>query len=1285
MPTDKDFDAAEARIGGIAPAKGAEGRFNAISDKATTAYAKAQQGGAYVDRLKRYKDSNPALVATAMDGLNKMGASDVVAKGKAIEQQLSKFAEKSQFVMKGLDLVAGVHPFIGAAVSVLKTAIQFEITRRNNDKKVLALKDKMMDMMDVLRSLKDVEDPSRVDANGTSLKGRMQRTLEGAMHDIHECSATCEEYLHKKFVVRLLDGSRWEGRLASYGDVFDKRREEFVLALNMHTALGVDNLQATMGASQNQLSMLLLFVQLQTLEERELLNLIDERGGPEVCLSNEQVFAELQAKMKVSKGARDSAAQEDVRIAIGQIREDMKEDIDVALAKERKAFDRKFYAIQETLEEMKNVVTRNSDRNTDIILANMKAGPHERILDKDLHAVWEFMSWRGSVKARQFIVSIQDHFLQKYGGGGEAIPTREENAAAPSDPASGADDPAQDKWAIKYITLTRVRPILEAFDDDASGWISIKEANTFTSTRPHDYSVLKWLAFWAAGFRVVCKDYALKIDALRVQMIKSATHALPCNRLLVDKYLSKWYMDIIDYLTRGVLTKDKYDGNEDDDDIWAHFHDFVTSEEARLQRNLDRFGVIDDSNTLSLILGPGRLERNIFPLLFLVLLRHYNLLRLAARFRIDDQDFDEAEASLANIVDALDDRLHTLVSNFRNQNLDPKQQLDTNLHKYSVYYDWTLNENVNAHEYRNIAHIDMRGHAPTTSILRYEYGLPSVPLHFYESFIAENAGPSPSSEVSGLWVGRHYYGHMSRDLHDGMLAIRIDVSDGKVTGEGKDYLGKFTLLGTANLVDPSGDPTVRLHIEFDTTAVYLSEFCSRSPVYRYIGDVQTEDGLFTKISGKWLLKSGYSDTFDEKGDFMLDRSLAIVARHRPPGVMDAKARWDMLAKVVLEQVRRRQGKWKYYSMRRKDRIRVVEANQRCFVSAEPQWYLRTYPPENTTWWFAEQQKIESRLVVEDIAFYRWLAQQRLRSETVHLGIGCDGCRGSPIGPRFICLDCKPADPNRGIDLCSKCRDATLSFPAPRSLEHVPSHDMLKTLRVLTRRELVRTLNFGRWRLAIARQRLELEKEYSIESESRSRCLNHRVCGSTVAKPCWSCIECPGDAFLCDSCEFRQLAMSVENPERDWKDAPTLDRENEEDLQPEGGDGFEASDNSSSSDSESEGESSTHFWWHVLVRVKDSPTPIAPSKLELDARLSILEQKFTAAQSSLALLEKKSDAAQRKLDDLVDLVVALDDKVDTGLDGRLEKLENASRVQQGLFDAQIAGVETLLRQVLGKLG
>ena len=45
----------------------------------------------------------------------------------------------------------------------------------------------------------------------------------------------------------------------------------------------------------------------------------------------------------------------------------------------------------------------------------------------------------------------------------------------------------QDEWTLEYINITRVQPIIEAFDDDASGFITVAEVNTFTKARPEDW------------------------------------------------------------------------------------------------------------------------------------------------------------------------------------------------------------------------------------------------------------------------------------------------------------------------------------------------------------------------------------------------------------------------------------------------------------------------------------------------------------------------------------------------------------------------------------------------------------------------------------------------------------------------------------------------------------------------------------------------------------------------------------------------------------------------------
>lgn len=89
-----------------------------------------------------------------------------------VKDQVSSFAERSETLMKVLDEVGKVHPFIqsmskpispvrqgertgysfkfSVAVSLFSTAVKMELTRRENNDKVLALNATMADMMDVL-------------------------------------------------------------------------------------------------------------------------------------------------------------------------------------------------------------------------------------------------------------------------------------------------------------------------------------------------------------------------------------------------------------------------------------------------------------------------------------------------------------------------------------------------------------------------------------------------------------------------------------------------------------------------------------------------------------------------------------------------------------------------------------------------------------------------------------------------------------------------------------------------------------------------------------------------------------------------------------------------------------------------------------------------------------------------------------------------------------------------------------------------------------------------------
>ena len=79
------------------------------------------------------------------------------------------------------------------------------------------------------------------------------------------------------------------------------------------------------------------------------------------------------------------------------------------------------------------------------------------------------------MKATEFILALRDHFFDKSFSQGTHF---------------AADIRGHpDAWAVNHINVKRLQPIMEAFDDDASGLITITEINRFTSspTRPQTW------------------------------------------------------------------------------------------------------------------------------------------------------------------------------------------------------------------------------------------------------------------------------------------------------------------------------------------------------------------------------------------------------------------------------------------------------------------------------------------------------------------------------------------------------------------------------------------------------------------------------------------------------------------------------------------------------------------------------------------------------------------------------------------------------------------------------
>ena len=66
-------------------------------------------------------------------------------------------------------------------------------------------------------------------------------------------------------------------------------------------------------------------------------------------------------------------------------------------------------------------------------------------------------------------MTLQDHYRDQFDFATSKVP----NEAV-----------ASDQWALEFLSVGWLDPIMEAFDDDGSGYITIAEVNRFTDALP---------------------------------------------------------------------------------------------------------------------------------------------------------------------------------------------------------------------------------------------------------------------------------------------------------------------------------------------------------------------------------------------------------------------------------------------------------------------------------------------------------------------------------------------------------------------------------------------------------------------------------------------------------------------------------------------------------------------------------------------------------------------------------------------------------------------------------
>ena len=200
--------------------------------------------------------------------------------------------------------------------------------------------------------------------------------------------------------MKVLKGPVWEGRLANFANLFEDRKKEIQYELSIQTSLGVNSANESLANVQKDILSMnakldaLLFARLRSPREKDLLAVINAKGGIETCLNDEGVLKELAlfdrdedtpGNLPLTTGARLSASESAViDKAWAKLKPQLKQAVDTSLRKNMVVFERKLdVRKKQLLAEMETIVHREGDR----ILSAISSGPHDRIIDS-VRCLW---------------------------------------------------------------------------------------------------------------------------------------------------------------------------------------------------------------------------------------------------------------------------------------------------------------------------------------------------------------------------------------------------------------------------------------------------------------------------------------------------------------------------------------------------------------------------------------------------------------------------------------------------------------------------------------------------------------------------------------------------------------------------------------------------------------------------------------------------------------------------------------------------------------------------------
>ncbi|KAJ7803229.1 hypothetical protein B0H14DRAFT_2889330, partial [Mycena olivaceomarginata] len=452
-------------------------------------------------QVKNWKDQLDEFLAKPENELAIKKRKEYV---KNIEEKFTALAQTSKIIMDGLDILGKIHPFIGLAAQALKLAINADVTRCENDEKVLAV---LLQMQDMIGCFFCRYDPKKTIGDQT-VETKMRVVMKSIVEHITSARSACEEYQAKGFFATMIKCKIYEDRLAGHAQISaaDKREVQFSLQLKSMSQLDeidkkIDQHQADLKKQMQE-----LFRVLEMEDERKVRESI--KNEAQDYIGNKELQQLLFAKGENSPMKKKSLEKE------------LAENVDEVFKKHIALF-----TSQLEKENGRLFQTMTADKKE--ILAAVDSGQHMTINDPDMREVWRAHGWSDPVPGKTFISSLNEYYEKKF--------------------SSQYDS---EHWVLEYINPAHAELIIEA------------ELDNFTALKPNDWSLAEWIVFWAVGWLPTLAWYKKKIEIILSQSTSLSQCVHPENLRAANTYFSSSAIRRVKLLLRSTRSPSKKILNE---------------------------------------------------------------------------------------------------------------------------------------------------------------------------------------------------------------------------------------------------------------------------------------------------------------------------------------------------------------------------------------------------------------------------------------------------------------------------------------------------------------------------------------------------------------------------------------------------------------------------------------------------------------------------------------------------------------------------------------------------